>query len=363
MNGKSKMQMIILRNVVRMKVIKVMLLLLLPMFCSCLNKGKGVTPTIENTSVLAGSLDLSVDSVLADVDYFTCVSEDEAVRFYCWNTEQGGTCPNCEVICQFLTKDGKYVSKHFGDGEFDPAWVSAVHAIKKDDGTTYYIVTRSHRISNHDGYRWMDAFMIDHDTLKFVNVLDAGDDLEENRLVVDYHILNWYIATNGEGWDWLYEYDAIDRNLYAPLTVDINGTVSVLSDRYRVYHFDGKEFVDCGESAHKGLHESLGEYYRLACYFRTKNYLARVDWMNDKDSLRYASWSTALDMSREPDLVLLGGTYDDEEDTYTFYNGGYEYVVGSHDSSGGEAEYHEFLLVRKDGKVLTQEERVNPYNE
>lgn len=62
--------------------------------------------------------------------------------------------------------------------ELEPTWVSAVHAIKKDDAMTYYITTRSHRVSSKDGYRWMDAFMIDHDTLKNVNVLDAGDDLD-----------------------------------------------------------------------------------------------------------------------------------------------------------------------------------------
>ncbi len=359
------MQQMTTGNVGKTRAIKVLSLLLLPMFCSCLDKHKGAATTIETASVQTESLDLPVDSVLADVDYFTCASEDEVMKFYSWDTRQGGTSPCYGVICQFFTKNGKSVTEHLGNRELEPAWVSAVHAIKKDDGMTFYITTRGHRISSNEGYRCMDAFMIDHDTLKNVNVLDAGDDLDGDGLVVDYRIADWHFATNGEGWDWLYEYDANERNLYAPLTVYIEETIPVLSDRYRVYHFDGKEFVDCGESAHKGLHESLGNYYRLACYFRTKNYIVRVDWMNEKDSLRYASWSTTLDMSRQPDIVIQGGTYDEEEDTYTFTNGGYEYIVNSCENipiAGGVSEHHEFLVVRKDGKVMLKEERVNPYD-
>ena len=350
-----------------MRSLKVLPLMLLALFYSCQNRGKSPSPETEPTIEQADSLHLSLDSIPVDKDdVFTCVSEDGAMKFYSWNTGRGGTCPDYAVMCQFRTKEGKVVTEDFCDREGDPTWVSVVHALKKDDGSTYYITTRSHRASSNDGYMWMDAFMIDHDTLKNVSVYDAGDDLDECGLEINYCISDWYYTTNGEGWDWLFEYDVKDQNLYIPQAVYIDETLPIISDRYRVYHFNGKEFVDKGESAHKGLHKSLCNYYRLASYFRTKNYLVRVDQMDYKGTFRYASWNTTLDMSRQPDIVIQGGIYDKEKDTYTFTNDGYEYVVGySEDKpkSEGLYEHHEFLLVRKNGKVVLKEERESPYDE
>ena len=350
-----------------MSKVNIFLLILLSLSCSCQNKDKSTASVAEAEKERVDSMWLPLDSIPADKDaVFTCVSEDGAMKFYSWNTGQGGTCPDYAVICQFLTKEGKLVTEDFCVKEDMPAWVSAVHSIKKDDGSTYYITTRSHRASSNDGYRWMDAFIIDHDTLKNVSVYDAGDDLDECGLEINYSISDWYYATNGEGWDWLFEYDAESRNLYVPQAVFVDEIIPTISDRYMVYHFNGKEFVEKGESAHKNLHKSLSKYYRLASYFRTKNYLARIDWVDSKGTLRYASWKSTTDMSKQPDLTILGGKYNEEKDIYTFYNDGYEYVVGySEDKpiSEGLYEHHEYLLVRQDNKVVLKEERESLYEE
>jgi hypothetical protein len=71
-------------------------------------------------------------------------------------------------------------------------------------------------------------------------------------------------------------------------------------------------------------------------------------------------------MSRKPNIVIQGGIYDEGNNTYRFTNDGYEYVVGySEDKpiSEGLYEHHEFLLVRKNGKVVLKEERVSPNDE
>ena len=348
------------------RTLNVLPLMLVSFFCSCQNKEKGFSSVLE-AAELTDSLCLSLDSITVDKDeVFTCISEDGAMKFYSWNTGRGGTCPDYAVVCQFQTKEGKLVTEDFCVKEDMPAWVSAVHSIKKDDGLTYYITTRNHRASSNDGYRWMDAFIIDHDTLKNVSVYDAGDDLDECGLEINYSISDWYYTTNGEGWDWLFEYDAQNRNLYIPQIVYVDETIPIISDRYRVYHFDGKEFVEQGASAHKNLHKSLSKYYRLASYFRTENYLVRIDWLDSKSKLRYASWKSTTDMSKQPDLTIHGGNYNEEKDIYTFYNDGFEYIVGySEDKtiSEGIYEHHEYLLVRKDGNVLLKEERVNTYDE
>lgn len=349
------------------RILIVFSLILLSLFCSCQNKDKSASPVTENASEQVEPLYLPFDSIPVDKDeIFTCISEDGAMKFYNWNTGLGGTCPDYAVICLFRNKEGKPVTEDFRVREGEPAWVSAVHSIKKDDGSTYYITTRSHRASSNDGYMWMNAFMIDHDTLMNVSVYDAGDDLDECGLEINYCISDWYYATNGEGWDWLFEYDVKDKNLYIPQVVFIDETIPVISDRYMVYHFNGMEFVEKGESAHKRLHKSLGNYYRLASYFRTENHLVRVDYVDHKGALRFALWNTSLDMSRQPDIVIQGGIYDEKNETYTFTNDGYEYVVGYCEDipiSEGVYEHHEFLLVRKNGEVVLKEERESPYDE
>ncbi len=335
-------------------------------FCACQKQDKHASHAEETPLESVDSFYLPVDYLPVDKEeIFTCVSEDGAMKFYSWNTGQGGTCPDYAVICQFRTKDGNVRTEDFSDREDMPAWVSAVHSLKKDDGTTYYIARRSHRASSNDGYMWIDGFIVDHYSLRQVSVYDAGDDLDECGMEINYVISDWYYTTNGEGWDWLFEYDAESRNLYVPQAVFIDEIIPTISDRYMVYHFNGTELEEIGESAHKNLHPSLCNYSRLASYFRTKHYLVRVDWL-DEGLLRYASWKSTSDMSEKPDIMILGGKYDAEKETYTFRHEGYEYVVGYTEDSlatEGICRSHEFLLVRKGGKVVLKEKRVSLHDE
>ena len=335
------------------------LLAALAVLCSCADMGRAVT----NTGGVGpeDSLFYPKDSIPVDSDeVHVCVSEDGRMKFYSWNTGMGGTCPDFAVLCQFRGKDGMVHIEDFREKEVEAAWVSSVHSIVKDDGSTYYITTRSHRASSNDGYMWMDAFVIDKDTLRNVSVLDSGEDLDECMLETNYVISDWSHATNGEGWGWLYEYDPKARNLYVPIVVLIDGYVPVISDRYRVYHFDGMQFVAKGETAHPGLHESLHDYSRLASFFRTGSHIVRVDVMPGGD-YRYASWKATSGMGGKPDLVLSGGVYDEGKGTYTFTSDGVEYIVGHCEDKplGDEvSEHHEFLLVKRNGKVLLKEERL-----
>ena len=327
--------------------------------CSCMNKANSALISgVEQTDSLCYPTEfISVDSDEVHI----CISEDGNMKFYSWNTGMGGTCPDFAVLCQFRNNDGEVKIEDFRVKEGEPAWVSKVHSIKKNDGTTYYITTRSHRTSSNDGYMWMDAFVIDKDTLKNVSVLDCSDDLDECGLDVNYFISDWYYRTNGEGWDWLFEYDADTRNLYVPMTIYEEVSTPIISDRYKMYHFDGMGFVDKGEVPHKGLHKSLGDYNRLAKFFRTKNYIIRVDKMTNGD-YRYASWESPSNMTDKPKLVVIGGKYDEEKDNYTFVNEGIEYNVGYSEDKPlpeGGFEHHEFLLVHKNGKMLLKEERIS----
>ena len=348
-------------QIMRRVLIQVMVMSVL---CSCMNKAN--SGAITNGSEQTESLCYPADSIPVDsAEVHICVSEDGNMKFYSWNTGMGGTCPDFAVLCQFRNKDGEVKIEDFCVKEGEPAWVSNVHSIKRNDGTTYYIMTRNHRASSNDGYMWMDAFVIDNDTLRNVSVLDCSDDLDECGLEINYLISDWYYRTNGEGWDWLFEYDADTRNLYVPQTMyEEEVSPPIISDRYRMYHFDGMGFVDKGEVPHKGLHKSLGDYNRLAKFFRTKNYIIRVDKMASGD-YRYASWKSSSTISDKPELVVLGGKYDEEKDIYSFFNEGVEYIAGNSEDKPlleGGFEHHEFLLVRKGEKIIVKEERLSSEN-
>jgi hypothetical protein len=304
---------------------------------------------------------LPTDYIPVDTDHVhRCVSEDGNMKFYSWNTGMGGTCPDYAVLCQFKNHQGKVMIEDFRVKEGEPAWVSKVHSIKRDDGSTYYITVRSHQASSNDGYMWMDAFVIDQDSLRNVSVLDCSDDLDECGLEINYLIADWDYTTNGEGWDWLFEYDTETRDLYVPIIVFIEDSIPIISDKYRRYHFDGMGFVDKGESSHKGLHHSLSQYACLSKYFRAENYIIRVDRMN-KGDYRYASWKSSSTMGDKPELIIYGGKYDEKKGSFSFTNEEFEYVVGYSEGkplSGGGFEHHEFLLVRRGGKVILKDERI-----
>ena len=343
-----------------MRKILLVLVLIVLLLCSCMNKVNSGLLTIGLEQM--DSLCYPTDSIPVDSDeVHICVSEDGNMKFYSWNTGMGGTCPDFAVLCQFRNNDGEIKIEDFRVKEGEPAWVSKVHSIKRNDGTTYYITTRSHRTSSNDGYMWMDAFVIDKETLRNVSVLDCSDDLDECGLEINYLISDWYYRTNGEGWDWLFEYDTDTRDLYVPLTIYEEASPPIISDRYKMYHFDGMGFAYKGEVSHKGLHKSLGDYNSLAKFFRTKNYIIRVDKMANGD-YRYALWKSSSTITDKPKLIVMGGKYNEEKDSYTFFNEGVEYIAGYSEGKPlpeGGLEHHEFLMVRKNGNVLLKEERIS----
>lgn len=219
------------------------ILILLLLLNSCMNSGNKTIMTDETKAMR--SFVYPVEHIPADSDeVHTCVSEDGNIKFYSWNTGEGGTMPVYGVLCQYRTSNGGTKVVDLGKEDMDVAWARDVHSIKKDNRLTYYIVTRSHRISSNDGYMWMDAFVIDHDTLRSVSVLDSGDDLDECDLEVNYRISDWSYSTNDEGWNWLFEYNSRTRDLYVPIIVFIEESVPIISDRYKLYCFNPNRLLD-----------------------------------------------------------------------------------------------------------------------
>ena len=197
-------------------------------------------------------------------------------------------------------------------------------------------------------------------------VKDGGTNLDDGGLPdVNYNIVDWSDITNGEGFDWIYEYEKEERNIYVPLSEGEMGPRQ-MTDRYLLYHFDGKRFVKKGEVGHRGIHPSVQQYKRLLCFFKTKDYVIRVDQMAD-GALRYASWKSNMSLSEKPDLVIMGGrmikedNYSHSEDIYLFTNEGVEYQIGRgeiHLDPEGDNDYDQYLIVSRNGKQILKQERI-----
>lgn len=308
-----------------------------------------------NDTLHCGAAFLPADSDLIH----ECISEDGNVKFISWNTGMGGTCPDYGVICVFKTAEGKVQKVNMKEKDPDVAWVHAVHSIKKDDGSTFYIASRSHRASSNEGYAWMDGYMIFGDSIKAVSVLDGSVNFSDDDLDICYSIFDWSDATNGEGFDWLFEYDAENNDIYVPETIGEKMADSKVTDRYTVYHFDGTSFVSKGIHPHKGLNECLHDYRYLESYFRTKNYIIRIDRLVSGE-LRYASWKSTSSMLEMPDMIMLSGSYDENNGVYTFENNGVTYLCRVSENipteDEGVFEHHEYLIVKKGTKVMLKEE-------
>ncbi len=322
----------------------------------------------ENTSTetTSDSIDIleeeeyEINDIYVNGDVYT--SEDGLVTIESGMYEFGGTSPSYWAKWNITDSKGE---KHEFIVEYFPR-VDAVHSLRKNDGTKYYLVTCFEKASSSHGAHWLEAFKIVGDTIEEVRVIDGGKKIDDDyEFEVDYSIPSWYFATGGAGFAWIHEYDNKTKNLYEPVSDWI-----ILKDRYVVWHFNGSRFVKLGEQPHKDLHKSLSEYNRLISYFTTKDYIVRVDSL-DSHELRYASWKRPKTMADKPDLVLTNGkrhTYSvagDELqpcDDYRFTKDDYQYIVNYcevYRTDDGMGVHQDYLLVKKGDKVVLKQEEAD----
>ena len=299
----------------------------------------------------------SQDAIIVsqDIEYtggHACISEDGRFAIESGTRPNGGTSPEYWSVWTIQDEAGR---KHRIEHPYS-SYQSQVHSLQKDDGATYYLVNCSMKASSREGYEWMEAYKIVGQTVEQVNAIDGSSLLKKDQqFLFRYDIPAWYFATQGAGYDWILEYDSCTRELYRPLTTEDYE----ITDRYQVYQFDGKQFIDKGERHNKHLHPSLAQYERLLQYCTTEHYIVRVDKLPD-GQLRYASWAKPSTMQDKPDMVLTGGKIvSDEENAspapshieYHFTRGNHHYIVNYSDSN-----HHDCLLVKKGEKVIIKED-------
>lgn len=291
-----------------------------------------------------------------------CVSEDGRVTIESARCSGGGTSPDYWAKWTIVGDDGK---KHVVKMPTS-SYQSQVHAVRKADGKTYYIVNCFGKASGADGYEWLEAYEIVGKWVREVKVVDGGrkrKGTEEPEFSVNYKIPNWFFKTLGFGYDWILEYDTRLREIYVPITVDDREMI----DRYRVWRHNGTRFVCMGERGNRNLHPSLLDYVALTLYASSKDYVVRVDSLRNKE-LRLAVWRKPKKMSDVPDVVVSKGKRKHHGldsrgytlcDDYHFIQEGTKYVINfqeNHFNKNGACTHHEYFLKRRGGKTLVKQE-------
>ena len=331
-------------------------------FASCSSGVKITESTVKHTAESDINIEEETSEFLETENGRVYVSEDRRLKIESGIRPESGTAPDYFTKWTIVDDAGK---KHKKTCDYSPS-MSRLRSIKRSDGSTYYLVNCFAKASSIDGYEWLEAYVISGDSIERVNVSDAGSQIDDAAFEVNYCIPQWYYATDGIGYDWIFDYDSSTGNLYEPIVED-----DFITDRYIVWHFDGERFVNTGEHPHKNLHESLSEYNRLERYFTTKDYIVRVDLLDDRQ-LRYASWTKPHTMADCPDLILTGGERQRHKaapdelkpcDDYRFTSGSYEYIVNYCEvkySDGAIGEHADYLLVKKNGEVVLKQRKEIP---
>lgn len=276
------------------------------------------------------------------------------MKIYTWNPN-----PNSfygyAFLCQIRGKDGKAKTVEI-PFDLDSGTVTKMHTLKKNDGSTYYLLELYYR---NGGSRESNlvAVRIGDDELIPVSIYDGGKVREDQEeLSVEYGA-QWH---SGEGWEWIYEYDKATKTLYSPVTATVKNSEGEyvyggIADRYDEYCFNGDKLVLTRKNQpNRRLHSSLAEYAYFADFFHARDFEIRIDGMAD-GTFRYASWKKGNPMSSKPELVIYGGKNNGDY-SYRFTNEGYDYIVNKEIPSKNDPYRHTYLLVKKEGKILLKQE-------
>ena len=279
-------------------------------------------------------------------------SDDNLLRIYSWNTGLGGTMIRWDNLVQYRSgTEIKAVHQSLDmllhpDGEHDEidfgSYIDTIYTYPSTDGSKLYMVDDYFRISSNYSANSLVAMRI-----KDGNLVSAPCFVRHGKrsdtIGFEHSIADWYFLANlGEGWDWLFQYDEKTQNLYVATTDSINSLI----DRYDIYHFNGTDFVYQKTDAPFWLHPQLHNYERLALFFRTKDYMIRIDNLGG-ETMRYASWKKGKQMSDKPDLVLTG-KFIEKDGSFIFSEGSYRYLVVPD-------TYKYMLKVQHNGKTILQQ--------
>ncbi len=279
-------------------------------------------------------------------------SDDGNLRYYYWDTGMGDAMPDWENVIQFRDGGEPYAYRGSildfvtpGQDDAGPGCaVSKIVTAPTIKNGTYYLVNAYAGEATNLEYAMVVPVQIADGQIVSLNVFpgEANAGADRNVTWREYDPWNWYERTDGAGFKWIYNYDATARTLYVPVVVD-----NSITDRYNLYTLENGMYVYGGEDGGFWLHPTLRHFKNLEVMFATPQFMVRIDRLDD-GSYRYASWSDELSMVGQPDIVLFNGNYDPAENTYSFFNGSFEYRIHP------GAEVDELTVFEGDKKILSE---------
>ena len=278
-------------------------------------------------------------------------SDDGDIRIYSWDTQLGGTMIRWDNVIQYRS-NGKLKSLEGSIWSIDESeekneidfgcWTKAIYSFKRNDGQTIYVTESYFRESGSYGCSTLDAFYVSEGKLKMIENAFVTPN-KNHRIGTEYIIPSWYFSTDGKGWDWIYSLDRNTQTFYVPIVDDLE-----LLDQYDLYRFNGNKFVYIGRDGGYWLYPSLRKFEKLEKLAKVGKFLIRIDRITS-GKFRYSSWSGTEDMTKNPDIVIENGIYDEEKDEYRFINGNYTYNIKT------SVEGAELVVKHNDKIILTAE--------
>lgn len=126
--------------------------------------------------------------------------------------------------------------------------------------------------------------------------------------------------------------------------------------------FEKKEYLNLIAEQKKKIHSSLKPFKAPIYKFKTKNYIIRIDEL-ENESYRYSSWKKSQSEPSKPELIIQNGTLEyhgsSGNHTFTFKNGNYNYkidrnIIGADDTPEINLyiEHHNKIILEEDGELL-----------
>lgn len=108
----------------------------------------------------------------------------------------------------------------------------------------------------------------------------------------------------------------------------------------------------------KNLHVSLKDFESPFYKIKTKNYLIRIDLLNNNE-YRYASWKIDKKESSKPDIILLNGEIEYQgsggNHVITFLNDNYTYKIFRHIMGTIDSPDVSLIIIKDNKEILNQE--------
>lgn len=136
--------------------------------------------------------------------------------------------------------------------------------------------------------------------------------------------------------------------------VSPEGKILALNDET---DFEKKQYLKLVAEQKNKIHPSLKSFNTPIYKFKTKNYIIRIDEL-ENETYRYASWKKSQPESSKPELILQKGILDlggsGGNHSYTFKNGAYSYVIERNIIGAEDSSEIDFFIERNNKKILAE---------